>query len=492
MPTHDMYNKLRGIRRTPLFGKQPCHAKPKNPIITSIRYIQYQYKKWSCSVFLFPSIINTASSEQSHSNPFIHKKGIKVQTIQEEETQEEHWKRNLYVCVFGSFTTLMAMTLVLPFLPVYIEQLGETDPESIIRWSGYTFSATFLTAGLMAPVWGKFADHFGRKPILIRASLGMAFCIALMGMVGNVQELFGLRLLIGILGGYASGATILVATQTPKAHTGWAIGTHAAGMLAGNLLGPLVGGLLPGYIGIRNTFFLAAGVIFIAFLATSFLIKETSFRKKPLTRQTNTPSPNGFWQNAPRRNLVLLMLASAALLMFANYSVEPIITLYMASLHTLTKNIPLLAGIAISVTAFGSLLGSARIGRLGDQKGHLCVLIACFLFTALTLLLQAFAWADWQFIVLRFLMGISLSGLMPAITALIRHNVSGHIAGTVLGYSTSAQYLGMVLGPLAGGMVANLYGMNAVFVMTAGIMATAALLIAITRKRQRNAAIPLI
>ncbi|MFV9473457.1 MFS transporter [Advenella sp. RU8] len=405
-----------------------------------------------------------------------------MQTIQE-ENQEQHWKRNLYVCVFGSFTTLMAMTLVLPFLPIYIEELGETDPASIIRWSGYAFSATFLSAGLMAPVWGKFADHFGRKPILIRASLGMAFCIALMGMVSNVQELVGLRLLIGILGGYASGATILVATQTPKAHTGWAVGTHAAGMLAGNLLGPLVGGFLPGYMGIRNTFFLAAGVIFIAFLATTLLIKETSFKRKPAASQTAHPS-HGFWHNAPSRNLVLLMLACASLLMFANYSVEPIITIYMASLHTITANIPLLAGIAISVTAFGSLLGSARIGRLGDRKGHLPVLIGCFLFTALTLLLQAFATADWQFIALRFLMGVGLSGLMPAITALIRHNVAGNIAGTVLGYSTSAQYLGMVLGPLAGGMVGNLYGIDTVFYMTAGIMASAAILTAITRKRQ--------
>lgn len=145
--------------------------------------------------------------------------------LQETEETEQHWKRNLYVCVFGSFTTLMAMTLVLPFLPIYIEELGETDPQAIISWSGYAFSATFLAAGLMAPVWGKFADRFGRKPILIRASLGMAFCIALMGVVRSVEELVALRLLIGILGGYASGATILVATQTPKEHTGWAVWT---------------------------------------------------------------------------------------------------------------------------------------------------------------------------------------------------------------------------------------------------------------------------
>ncbi|NLY65370.1 MAG: multidrug efflux MFS transporter [Alcaligenaceae bacterium] len=377
----------------------------------------------------------------------------------------------------------MAMTLVLPFLPIYIEELGETDPQSIISWSGYAFSATFLAAGLMAPVWGKFADHFGRKPILIRASLGMAFCIALMGLVQSVEELLGLRLLIGILGGYASGATILVATQTPKEHTGWAVGTHAAGMLAGNLLGPLVGGLLPAYIGIRNTFFLSAAVIFIAFMATTLLIKETAFRKK--TAVTAEDGQTRFWQNTPARNLVLLMLLSASLLMFANMSIEPIITLYLGSLHTMSSNIPLLAGVAISITAFGSLLSSARIGRLGDRKGHINILIACFLLTALTLLLQAFATADWQFVALRFLMGISLSGLLPAITAIIRHNVKGGIAGTVLGYSTSAQYLGLVLGPLAGGWVSNRYGMDSVFYMTSSIMVCAAVLMVINKKMAR-------
>lgn len=81
-------------------------------------------------------------------------------------------------------------------------------------------------------------------------------------------------------------------------------------------------------------------------------------------------------------------------------------------------------------------------------------------------------------------MGISLSGLLPAITAIIRHNVKGNIAGTVLGYSTSAQYLGLVLGPLAGGMVSNQYGMESVFYMTSAIMVCAALLIGLSQKRQ--------
>ena len=102
--------------------------------------------------------------------------------------------------------------------------------------------------------------------MLIRASLGMAIAMSLIGMAHNVWELVALRLLAGLLGGYASGSTMLVAAQTPKARSGWALGVLSAGIMAGNLAGPLIGGVLPPLIGIRATFLIAGGVIFITFL----------------------------------------------------------------------------------------------------------------------------------------------------------------------------------------------------------------------------------
>src|ERR1700754_1067164 len=104
------------------------------------------------------------------------------------ETPDESgpWLRNLWVCVFGSFTTIVAMTLMLPFLPLYVEQLGVKDHAAIVQWSGVAYGATFFTAALTAPLWGKLADLYGRKPMLIRASLGMAIIMSLMGMAHNV------------------------------------------------------------------------------------------------------------------------------------------------------------------------------------------------------------------------------------------------------------------------------------------------------------------
>jgi len=179
-----------------------------------------------------------------------------------------HWRRNLIVCVFGSFTTIVAMTLMLPFLPLYVEQLGVKDHAAIVQWSGIAYGATFFTAALTAPLWGRLADLYGRKPMLIRASLGMAVIMSLMGMAHNVWQLVGLRLLAGLLGGFASGSTVLVATQTPKDRCGWALGVLSSGIMAGNLVGPIIGGSLPPLIGIRSTFLAAGALIFITFLAT--------------------------------------------------------------------------------------------------------------------------------------------------------------------------------------------------------------------------------
>src|SRR5579871_3080700 len=159
-----------------------------------------------------------------------------------------YWKRNLIVCFLGSVTTIVAMTLLLPFLPLYVEQLGVTDHAAIVQWSGIAYGATFFSAALTAPLWGRLGDRYGRKLMLIRASLGMAVAMSLIGMAHNVWQLVALRLLAGLLGGYSSGSTVLVAAQTPKARTGWALGVMSAGIMAGNLAGPLIGGIVPALV----------------------------------------------------------------------------------------------------------------------------------------------------------------------------------------------------------------------------------------------------
>jgi len=360
----------------------------------------------------------------------------------------------------------MAMTLLLPFLPLYVQQLGARSVDAAVQWSGVAFGATFLAAGLVAPLWGRLADRYGRKPILIRASLGMAITMSLLGIVQTVWQLVAIRFLAGLVVGYASGAIVMIATQTPKHRTAWALGTHAAGMMAGNLVGPLVGGLLPGLIGIRSTFFLAGGLIFCSFIATTLFVKEE--RRAPVHDRSKRRSDG--WPNVPALTPVIAMLASAMLLMFANMSIEPIITVYVSQLVQDEKSVTLFAGFVMSAAALGSVLAAPRVGRLADRIGAPKVIVACLALCGVLLIPQTFVATGTQLVVLRFLMGIALGGLLPAITSVVRQNVPDSAAGYILGYATSAQYIGQVLGPLAGGFIAAHSGMHSVFVMTSVLM----------------------
>ena len=392
-----------------------------------------------------------------------------------------HWQRNLWVCVFGSFTTIVAMTLLLPFLPLYVQQLGVTDHAAIVQWSGVAYGATFLTAALFAPLWGRLGDQYGRKLMLIRASLGMAVAMSLIGLSQNVYQLVGLRLLAGLLGGYSSGSMVLVATQTPRAQTAWALGMMSSGVMAGNLAGPLIGGLLPPLIGIRMTFAAAGAIIFIAFLATSLLIRE-----QPRPRLPDKASRQRGWASVPDKRPVIAMLATGMLLMLANMSIEPIITVYVSQIVPNPAHVTIVAGVVMSAAALGSILSASRLGKLADRIGHWSVIIGCLLVCAALLIPQAFVTAGWQLIALRFLMGLSLGGLLPCVATVIRHNVPETSAGSVLGLSTSSQYVGQVVGPLAGGFVGGHFGMRAVFLGTSVLMAAGALYGWLSRPRHSD------
>ncbi|MBB3659659.1 DHA1 family multidrug resistance protein-like MFS transporter [Rhizobium sp. BK650] len=398
------------------------------------------------------------------------------------EPGSAYWKRNLVISLIGSFTTIVAMTLLLPFLPLYVEELGVSDHAAIVQWSGIAYGATFFAAACVAPLWGRLGDIYGRKLMLVRASLGMTIAISLMGMAGNVWQLAALRLFVGLAGGYASGSMVLVATQTPKDRSAWALGVLSSGIMAGNLVGPLIGGALPPIIGIRGTFLAAGGMIFLAFLATTFLIKE---EKSAARKQAARAS--GGWKSVPDKGPVIAMLATGLLLMLANMSIEPIITVYVAQLVPDQGQVTMVAGIVMSAAALGSILSASRLGRLADRIGHWPLIAGALAVAGLLLIPQAFVTDSWQLIALRFLMGMALGGLLPCIAAVIRHNVPDSAAGGILGLSTSSQFVGQVVGPVLGGFVGGHIGMRAVFLGTCVLLFAGAAFAWLVRPKEADA-----
>ncbi|RQR87506.1 MULTISPECIES: MFS transporter [unclassified Burkholderia] len=398
------------------------------------------------------------------------------------ERNARYWRRNLAVCVFGSFTTLVSLSMLLPFLPLYVRQLGVDAQSAVIQWSGVAFGATFLGTAVTAPLWGRLADRFGRKPMLVRAALGMAVVMSLIGVAHNVVELVALRLIAGLVGGYASASTVMVGTQAPRERAGWALGILSTGALAGNLVGPLVGGLLPGWLGIRGTFFAGGAMIAVAALLTIVVVKEDF---DPATdahaRHARATSANP--ARRTDRVAVAALLVTAMMVLLANMSIEPIITVYIGGLGVDGNHLARIAGVVMAGSALGSMLTAARLGALADRIGSWNVIVGCLLLTALAMLPQAFVTHWWQLAALRVLMGMTLAGLLPSIGKLVRQSVDERATGQMLGYLQSAQFGGQVIGPVIGGQIGVALGLHSVFFVTAALLAACAALAYRVRSR---------
>jgi len=377
------------------------------------------------------------------------------------------WRRNLLVCALGSFTTIIGMTLILPILPLYVRDLGVDDRAAVTLWSGLAYAATFLTAALTAPLWGYLGDRFGRKPMLIRASLGMAIAMSLIGLAQDVTQLVLLRLLVGLLGGYASGSTILVAAQAPKDRSAWALGTLSSAIMAGTIAGPLIGGTLAQTIGVQGAFLATGGLIFLAFIGTTLFLEEAP----RLDRGTKKSKPSSSWAAVPYKLPVIALLSLSTLLMFATISVEPIIAEHVRSLTGSTDDTALYAAVVFSITAFGTILSSPNLGKLADRMGHMQVLTLSLVAATLFLAAQAVVDDLIAFAILRFLTGIALGGITPTVVATIRRLLPDTSVGLVLGYNVSAQYIGQVAGPVLAGWLGGIAGTHSVFIATAIITA---------------------
>ena len=377
----------------------------------------------------------------------------------------EIWKKNLWVCWFGVFATSAGLSQLIPILPLFIEQLGVHNIAEIEEWSGIAYGVTFIFMAVFSPIWGKAADRYGRKPMLLRASMGMALVLTCMGFVQNVYQLVGLRLLQGTISGYYSAAITLVATQTPKDRSGWALGTLSTGAVAGMLLGPLLGGAVAEVLGIRSVFFTIGALLLVAFFAALLFVSENF-----VPSETSSPTFREVWRTMPFPQLTIAMFVTSLILQLALMSIQPILTVYIAGLSTDTGHIAMISGMVFAVSGLASIIAAPRLGALADRIGPQKVMAVALLAAGLLFIPQALVRNPWELMALRFLLGIATASLLPSINSMIRQITPDEITGRIYGYNQSAQFIGSFGGAVMGGQIASMFGIHYVFFSTSALL----------------------
>ena len=258
-------------------------------------------------------------------------------------------------------------------MPLFVEQLGARGHE-VEYYAGLGIALSAVSAAFLSPVWGSLADRYGRKPMMIRAATAMVFTMGGIAFVPNIFWLLVLRFLNGVFAGYVPNSTALIASQVPKEKTGYALGTLATGVVAGNLMGPLIGGVIAEVFGIRNVFLLIGFFFLIATLMTAAFIRE-DFR--PVTKEEEI----GFGELIRQiryPKLLLTLFLTSFVIQFAAQSIGPILSLYIRELGQ-TDNLIFVSGLIVSSMGLSSMLSSSILGRMGDRMGnHRLLVLAQF------------------------------------------------------------------------------------------------------------------
>ena len=381
----------------------------------------------------------------------------------------ENWALTLWTMVGIQLVMSISFTILAPIMPLYLPDLGVHRPEMIDLWSGILASVTSFVGTFTAPIWGRMADRYGRKLMVLRSSLGISVFVLLMGLAQSVWHLLAFRMAMGLFAGFNSAAIALVASQVPDQRLGYALGWLSTGQLVGSLIGPLIGGGIADATGsYRVPFFFAAAISATAFVLAWRLVPERFTRPPPAARRGPAlTAALGLFRATPGLAALMLVLLLAQ---FAVQAVQPIVTLFVQHLTGPVPQLATLAGLAFSVTGLADVLASPFLGKRSDVIGYRRVLLISLFGAAAMTLPQAFAHGYWAFVAERFGVGCFIGGILPTANALVGRLVPASSRGFVYGLSSSASFMGIALGPLTGGLVAASVGLRWVFVVTAGLL----------------------
>jgi MFS family permease len=375
------------------------------------------------------------------------------------------WKRNLYVCWIGVFIAAIGMSEVAPILPLYIRHLGIQNTSLVSQLSGITFGITYLITAIFSPIWGHAADIVGRKPMILRAAIGLSIIYLLMGFVPNVYFLIALSVLQGAFTGYSTACNTLIATQTDRKHVGYALGTLSTAGVAGSLLGPTLSGLIEATLGLQAVFFIISGLLLIAFFITLRFVQESFVRDDKKSQGLRE-----IWNSVPQKELTVVILITFFVMGIGLYSIEPIMTQYVSQLTPNASHIALISGLVFSATGLSNIIAAPRLGKLSDRIGTHKVIMISLIVAGALYIPQAFVQNPGQLLVLRFLLGFAMGGLTPSVSIMIKKITPDFLIGRIFGLNMSVGYLGVAAGSILGGQIAGRFSFQYVFYITSTLM----------------------
>lgn len=356
-------------------------------------------------------------------------------------------------------------------------------------FAGLVAAISALPGILVSPIGGWLVDHIGRRAVSISADLLSSLSVAAFPIVAATFGLSNLSiLLIAVLGavfdpaGYTARKTLLAdVAKSSEIDLDRLNGIHDGFMGVAWIFGPAIGAGLIASIGSVNSFWVSAGLFILAALAIAFLrVGNMGKESRDLAEESGEKTDNRIrigaktlWNDKLLRTLSVALLVLAAVYMPTEAVVLP----------TYFENIenPSGLGLVISALAAGSAIGSFGYGWISKRVQRKTLIRMILLGSAISIIPMALLPTLPLLMVAGFCLGLSWGPYNPLISTLVQERIPAHIHGRVFGVQTAVFYAAPPMGMLLAGLSVERYGVNATYLVLAGVLSATAILVLLTK-----------
>lgn len=376
------------------------------------------------------------------------------------------WKILLAMMVTFALMMSSSYTMLIPFLPIYMQsELGATA-DNVSLWSGVTYAITFAISAFVSPIWGKLSDKMGKKPMIIRSSFLLAITYFLGGIVRTPFELFLVRAFQGIASGLWPACLVMMSACVPKNKIGISMGLMQSANICGGIIGPLLGGILATTFGMRNSFYVGAVALSLITVTTILFIKEPPVApEKEINKAQNT----SYLSFIKDKNILILLLC-VCMTNLVILQIQPIVSLYVQQLSHNSDKAVLLTGFIMSLGGIAGALASPLWGKTGQKVGFYKTITLAFISAGLLMSLQGVPNSLVLFGLMQFLCGLGFSGIFPSANSILVLLTPPSSRGMGFGSLFSAQMIGGALGPVIGGVIVSFMSFNTVYIISGSIL----------------------
>ncbi|MFZ5352132.1 MAG: MFS transporter [Bacillota bacterium] len=373
----------------------------------------------------------------------------------------ERWKINLYILWTSQVISLLSFSLGMPFLPLYIQEFGVKDTEQIKFFTGILSAAPAFTMAIMAPIWGKLADRYGKKLMILRAMFVASLIIAGMGIANGPWQLVALRLCQGLFTGTITAAMAFIAANTPDNRLSSALGFMSSANFIGFALGPIIGGFFAEQWGYRFSFYTGGILMFLGFILVLLLLKEESISKELKdTSAEKTEVKDNIFTSIVVSILVVIFFQRIVRSVFA-----PFIPVFVQESIGTTEGVAAITGNINGGVALLTALAGIVFGRLADKYDKKHILVTSVAISLLLAFLVNMTNSLTGFSLVYPILFFFLGGAEPIVTSISAEKTAKENRGVLFGFQGTVGSIALIVSPILGTFISVNFSTKAILIL---------------------------